>query len=141
VNGEPFYHLEIPDDETRGPLRSGADGLTFDEQGFAYFATGLGVQICDQPGRVVGIIRRPGDKDISNVVFGGADMQTLYATAIDKIYRRHLRRKGFYFWQPCRSLNRDCNAGAALASDPNQKIQQQANRAKQKRERETRHDD
>lgn len=100
VNGQPFYHLEIPDDETRGPPRSGADGLTFDEQGFAYFATGLGVQICDQPGRVVGIIRRPGDKDISNLVFGGADMQTLYATAIDKIYRRHLRRKGFYPWQP-----------------------------------------
>jgi gluconolactonase len=100
LNGQPFYHLEIPDDETRGPLRSGADGLTFDEQGFAYFATGLGVQICDQPGRVVAIIRRPGEKDISNLVFGGADMQTLYATAIDKIYRRHLRRKGVYPWQP-----------------------------------------
>jgi gluconolactonase len=100
VSGEPFYHLEIPDDEARGPLRSGADGLTFDEQGFAYFATALGVQICDQAGRVVGIIRRPGTKDISNLVFRGADMQTLYATAIDKIYRRHLRRKGVYPWQP-----------------------------------------
>jgi hypothetical protein len=74
--------------------------LTFDEQGFAYFATALGVQICDQAGRVVGIIRRPGTKDISNLVFGGADMQTLYATAIDKIYRRHLRRKGVYPWRP-----------------------------------------
>jgi gluconolactonase len=100
ADGEPFYHLEIPDDVTQGPQRSGADGMTFDDQGYLYIATKLGVQICDQPGRVVGIIRNPGTQDISNVVFGGADMQTLYITAVDKVYRRHLRRKGVFPWQP-----------------------------------------
>jgi sugar lactone lactonase YvrE/enterochelin esterase-like enzyme len=100
IAGEPFYHLEIPDDVAQGPLRSGADGLTFDDQGYAYFATKLGVQICDQPGRVVGVIRRPGNDDISNLVFGGPDMQTLYATAGGTVYRRHLRRKGVLPWQP-----------------------------------------
>ena len=99
-DGEPFYHLELPDDVTQGPVRSGADGLTFDDQGHVYFATKLGIQICDQPGRVVGIIRKPAADDISNVVFGGADLQTLYATAGDKVWRRHLRRKGVFPWQP-----------------------------------------
>jgi len=99
-DGQPFYHLELPDDVSQGPLRSGADGMTFDDQGHLYVATKLGVQICDQPGRVVGIIRNPGTADLSNVVFGGADLQTLYATAGDKVYRRHLRRKGVFPWQP-----------------------------------------
>ena len=33
-------------------------------------------------------------------VFGGADLQTLYVTASDKVYRRHLRRKGVFPWTP-----------------------------------------
>ena len=100
AHGEPFYHLELPDDVSAGPVRSGADGLTFDDQGYLYVATKLGIQICDKPGRVVGIIRKPGAADLSNLVFGGADLQTLYATAGDRVYRRHLRRKGVFPWQP-----------------------------------------
>jgi len=99
IHGERFYHLEIPDDVFAGPVRSGADGIAFDDQGYLYVATKLGVQICDQPGRVVGIIRRPGAADLSNLVFGGPDMQTLYATAGNAVYRRHLRRKGVFPWQ------------------------------------------
>jgi enterochelin esterase-like enzyme/sugar lactone lactonase YvrE len=100
ANGEPFYHLELPDQVSEGPLRSGADGLTFDDRGYDYFTTKLGVQICDQPGRVVGIIRPPSTADLSNLVFGGADMQWLYATAGGNVYRRHLRRKGVFPWAP-----------------------------------------
>ena len=100
TNGQPFYHLEIPDDVASGPLRSGADGMTFDETGHLYITTKLGIQICDQAGRVVGIIRNPGPHDVSNLVFGGPDLKTLYATAGDKVYRRVLRRKGVFPWQP-----------------------------------------
>ena len=96
--GEPFYHLEMPDEVEQGPVRSGADGLTLDDQGFAYFATKLGVQICDQTGRVAAIIGKPAAEDLSNLVFGGADMQWLYATAGGKLFRRHLRRKGLWPW-------------------------------------------
>jgi enterochelin esterase-like enzyme/sugar lactone lactonase YvrE len=96
--GEPFYHLEMPDEVEQGPVRSGADGLTFDDQGFAYFATKLGVQICDQTGRVAAIIRKPAATDLSNLVFGGADMQWLYATTGGLVFRRHLRRKGVWPW-------------------------------------------
>ena len=96
-----FYHLEIPDDVARGgPLRSGADGVTFDDQGHLYVTTKPGIQICDQAGRVVGIIRNPGTSDPSSVVFGGAGLHTLYATAGDKVYKRLTRRTGVFPWQP-----------------------------------------
>jgi gluconolactonase len=98
--GQPFYHLELPDDLAQGPVRSSGDGMTFDTLGHLYIATNVGVQICDQPGRVVGIIRTPGSATVSNVVFGGPDLQTLYATAGDKLWRRTLRRKGYLPWQP-----------------------------------------
>lgn len=100
THGQPFYHLEVPDDVAEGPVRSGADGLTFDSLGYLYVATKLGIQVSDQPGRVNGIIRRPGSADPSNVVFGGADLKTLYVTAGDKVYRRVLRRTGVFPWQP-----------------------------------------
>ena len=74
--------------------------MTFDNTGHLYVATKLGVQICDEPGRVVGIIGNPGPHDLSNLVFGGAALDTLYATAGDAVYRRRLRRKGVFPWQP-----------------------------------------
>jgi gluconolactonase len=91
---QPFYHLELPDDVAEGPLRSGADGIAFDDQGDLFVTTNLGIQICDQAGRVVGIIRKPSNADISNLVFGGPDLKTLYVTATDKVFKRTLRRKG-----------------------------------------------
>jgi sugar lactone lactonase YvrE len=68
--------------------------MTFDTLGHLYVTTKLGIQICDQPGRVVGIIRPPGTGDLSNVVFGGKNLKTLYATAGGKVYKRVLRRQG-----------------------------------------------
>jgi gluconolactonase len=93
-NAEPFYHLELPDAVAGGPLRPGADGIAFDDQGYLYVATSLGIQICDQPGRVVGIIRHPGAERARNLAFGGRDMQTLYVTAGSRVWKRHIRRKG-----------------------------------------------
>lgn len=94
TNGEPFYRLETPDDSSQ----SGADGMTYDTDGFLYIATKLGIQVCDQPGRVNAIIGKPQEATLSNLVFGGPDMQWLYVTSRDKVYRRHLRRKGSVSW-------------------------------------------
>jgi len=94
VNGEQFYRLETPDDSSQ----SGADGMTYDTEGFLYIATKIGIQVCDQPGRVNAIINKPQDASLSNVVFGGQDMQWLYVTNRDKVYRRHLLRKGSASW-------------------------------------------
>jgi len=96
ANAQPFYHLESEDQSTA----TRADGMTLDTEAHLYVSTNLGVQICDQAGRVVAIIRKPQPGALSNLVFGGADMQYLYATAGDKLFRRHLRRKGFVPWQP-----------------------------------------
>lgn len=95
INGLPFYRLETLDESSA----SGADGMTVDREGFLYVATRMGVQVCDQPGRVMGIIRKPQPGPLSNVVFGGADLQTLYATAGDKVFRRRLQRKGVFPWE------------------------------------------
>ncbi len=95
ANGEAFYHLETWDDSSA----SGADGFTVDSDGYLYVATRLGIQICDQPGRVVAIISKPWAGSLSNAVFAGPDMQWLYVTAGDKVYRRHLRRKGVLPWE------------------------------------------
>ena len=95
-NGQPFYRMETPDDSSQ----SGADGMTFDTEGFLYVATKLGVQVCDQPGRVNTIINKPQEKGLSNLVFGGTDMQWLYVMNRDKVYRRHMLRKGVVSWNP-----------------------------------------
>jgi len=94
TNGQAFYHLETVDENSA----SGADGMTLDTEGNLYVTSKLGIQICDQPGRVTGIISKPAPK-ISNITFGGPDMQYIYVTAGDKVYRRHLRKKGVYPWQ------------------------------------------
>lgn len=96
ANEQPFYKLETHDVDAQ----SGGDGMTVDDQGFLYVATRLGVQVCDQPGRVVGIIRKPHAGSLSNVCFGGPDLDILYATAGDRVFRRRMRRKGVVAWKP-----------------------------------------
>jgi gluconolactonase len=98
INGIPFFRLELPDEVESGPLRSGADGMTVDSDGFLYVATKLGIQILDPPGKTVGILRKPGDGDPSNVVFGGPDLHTLYVTSGDKVFRRTIKKKGVLPW-------------------------------------------
>src|SRR6185369_2295928 len=98
ASGVPFHRLEIPDEVESGLLRSGADGMTVDTEGFLYVATKLGIQICDPAGKTVGILRKPQSADPSNVVFGGPDLQTLYVTAGDKVFRRTIKRKGTLPW-------------------------------------------
>jgi gluconolactonase len=94
-NGQPFFRLETTDEA----LDAAPDGMAVDSEGFLYVATRLGVQVCDQPGRVVAIIRQPQDSILTNVVFGGPDLDTLYATAGDKVFRRVLRRHGVFPWK------------------------------------------
>jgi sugar lactone lactonase YvrE/enterochelin esterase-like enzyme len=97
-NGVPFFRLEIPDEVDNGPLRSGADGMTVDADGFIYVATKLGIQIADPAGRTVGILSKPDSNDPSNVVFGGPDLQTLYVTSGDKVFKRRIKKKGTFPW-------------------------------------------
>ncbi|MBC8166341.1 MAG: SMP-30/gluconolactonase/LRE family protein [Bryobacteraceae bacterium] len=100
INGEPFYRLEIAEEPNSRGLNASADGMAIDTEGYLYVATSMGIQICDQPGRVVGIIRKPGISSPSNVAFGGPDRKTFYVTAGDKVFKRKLRRTGVLTWAP-----------------------------------------
>lgn len=93
---QPYFHLHIPDPA----VDSGADGMTTDTEGRLYVATRMGVQICDQAGRVNAILDRPQRAWLSNVVFGGADRDELYATCGDKVFKRKLRAKGVAPFEP-----------------------------------------
>ena len=71
---------------------SGADGMEVDSAGRLYVATRLGLQVCDQAGRVNVIVPTPNGK-ASNVAFGGADQDTLFVTAGDKVFKRKVKAK------------------------------------------------
>jgi len=94
VNGLPFYRMETPDESSNTSI----DGLTVDRDGYLYVATSIGVQVCDQPGRVVAIISKPQPGPLTNVEFGGPNLDTLYVTAGDKVFRRKVQRRGVNSW-------------------------------------------
>ena len=90
-----FYWLHEADADDQ----SFADGLKVDRSGLLYVATRLGVQVCDQTGRVNLIIPTPNGR-ITNLVFAGEKFDTLYATCNDKVYRRKLNTTGVNAWAP-----------------------------------------
>ena len=71
---------------------SPALGLCVDTEGRIYIATGLGIQVCDQAGRVNFIIPTP---DVPyDVCFGGKDLSELFIIGGDKIYKRLTKAHG-----------------------------------------------
>jgi sugar lactone lactonase YvrE/enterochelin esterase-like enzyme len=88
-----FYWLHEPDTGED----SAADGLRVDRDGRLYVATNLGIQVCDQAGRVNCIIPTP-NKRITNLCFGGEKFDTLYATCVDKVYKRKVKTQGVHAW-------------------------------------------
>jgi gluconolactonase len=92
LHGQRFHRLETPDESAA----AGDGGMTVDTEGFLYVATRLGLQVFDQAGRVTAIIDMPRGSLPSGVVFGGSNLDTLYVTAGDKVWRRVVRRKGVF---------------------------------------------
>lgn len=91
---QPFYHLHIPPGSV--DVRSQADGMAVDKEGWLLVATAMGVQICDQPGRVHLIVPSPiGERHPSNVALYG---NTLYATCGEKVFQRKVKLTGAQAW-------------------------------------------
>jgi sugar lactone lactonase YvrE len=86
---QKYYHLHVPDTADD----SGADGLRVDRDGRLYVATRMGIQVCDQAGRVNCIIPTPNGR-LANFCFGGEAHDTLYACCGDKVFARKLKAKG-----------------------------------------------
>jgi gluconolactonase len=93
ANKQKYYWIHAPDtaDDTQ------ADGLKTDRDGRLYVATRMGIQVCDQAGRVNAIIPTPNGR-ISNLCFGGENFDIIYATCGDKVYKRKVKIKGANGW-------------------------------------------
>ena len=94
ANKQKFYHLHVPDTAED----AGADGMRVDRQGRLYVATRMGIQVCDQPGRVAAIIPTPNGR-VANLCFGGPEFDMLYATCGDRVYRRKVKTRGANAYQ------------------------------------------
>ncbi|HKB41912.1 MAG TPA: SMP-30/gluconolactonase/LRE family protein, partial [Gemmataceae bacterium] len=86
---QKYYHLHMPDTVDE----SGADGMRVDRDGRLYVATRMGIQVCDQAGRVNCIIPTPNGR-VANLCFGGENFDTLFATCGDKVFSRKVKVKG-----------------------------------------------
>ena len=65
--------------------------MCVDASGWLYVATSLGVQVCDQAGRVNFIIPTPGEPH--DICFGGKDLGELFIACADKQYRTHIYKR------------------------------------------------
>jgi enterochelin esterase-like enzyme/sugar lactone lactonase YvrE len=90
ANKQPFYHLHM----VEGAPESGADGIAVDRNGSLYVTSRLGLQVADQAGKVNSIVDKPQTGPLSNVAFGGRDLDELFVTNGDKVYKRKVRQKG-----------------------------------------------
>ena len=92
---QPYYHLHVPDTADD----SGAASMCVDRDGRLYVATRMGIQVCDQTGRVNCILPLPAGAATS-VCFGGAKFNVLYASSSDGLFRRKLKAIGAPAFQP-----------------------------------------
>ena len=90
---QKFYWLHTPDDADD----AGADGMCVDTDGRLYVTTRMGIQVCDQAGKVQCILATPNGK-CSAVTFGGEKLDTHFATCGDKVFQRKTRVKGAPAW-------------------------------------------
>ena len=99
INGEPFYRLEMPE----SGWRSTAMAATFDSIGQVYFATAVGIQMCEANGRVAAILNSPSHDRVTDISFASdAKGDWLYAVAGGKLYRRAVKVKGVPAWAPAK---------------------------------------
>jgi enterochelin esterase-like enzyme/sugar lactone lactonase YvrE len=86
-----YYWLHKPDTREN----AGTTGLAVDEAGRLYAATAMGVQFCDQAGRVNGIIPLPGGVAAAGVALAVAGEPTLYAATADgTVWARKIKPLG-----------------------------------------------
>lgn len=85
---QQFYYLHNPDNCCDGPI---ANDMAFDTAGNLFVATRIGVQICDQNGRVRAILTLPSRK-IDALAFIGNE---LYVQSAGKVYVRTLKHTAY----------------------------------------------
>jgi gluconolactonase len=94
-SGQPFYWLHMTD----VPNDSGAEDLAVDVHGNLYAATRMGIQVCDQNGRVRAILPLPTPSGpVRSLCFAGPQFDILYVTDGVRVFRRRLKVRGHAPW-------------------------------------------
>jgi enterochelin esterase-like enzyme len=88
---KPQAYVELQRDDWSADCSPG--GLCVDTEGRLYAATSLGIQVCDQAGRVNFIIPTPAQP--YDVCFGGKDLSELFIACGDAIYKRPTKARGY----------------------------------------------
>ena len=92
---QAYYWLHQPDI----PNHSGAEAMAVDQKGNLYVASAMGVQICDQNGRVRAILVPPTPSGpLRGICFGGSQRDVLYVTDGIRVFKRPLRVQGQPAW-------------------------------------------
>lgn len=84
---QPYTYLHLMDD-----FGAQAKGLCVDVEGRLYVSTKMGIQVCDQAGRVNFIIPTPAQPD--HICFAGKDLADLVITCGRDIYKRSTKVRG-----------------------------------------------
>ncbi|MFP6871868.1 MAG: SMP-30/gluconolactonase/LRE family protein [Verrucomicrobiales bacterium] len=92
-NKQPYFHMHLP----HGPeTEARLDGMCTTRDGLLVASSDIGIQICDQPGRVQLILPRPPGaiRRTCYATFGGPDHKTLYVATPEAIYKRKTKLTG-----------------------------------------------
>ncbi len=89
-NGEPFYRLQAPE----AGWMSGVRGVAEDSTGLVYFATPMGIQVCEANGRMAEVLNSPEIGGVSSFVFAGAKLDWMIVTEGSKVFRRPAKVTG-----------------------------------------------
>src|SRR5579864_2103109 len=84
-------------EEPGGKGEGGPDGMKVDEKGNLFVTGPKGIWVWDVNGNHRGTIATP--EQPANLAWGGADLRTLYITAITSVYRLDTKTKGFVPYQ------------------------------------------
>ena len=89
-HAQPFFQRE----PSWGPRQEQSlqAAMCVDSHGWLYVASSLGIQVCDQAGRVNFIIPTP--KPAKDLCFGGKDLSELYISCGDTVYKRRTKARG-----------------------------------------------
>jgi gluconolactonase len=89
-NGEPFYRLQA----TEAGWMSGVRGVAEDSTGLVYFATPMGIQVCEANGRMAEVLNSPEIGGVSSFAFAGAKLDWMIVTEGGKVFRRPVKVTG-----------------------------------------------
>ncbi len=83
-------------DNGLGGIKTFADGITIDNEGRLYVATGAGVEVLSPQGQHLGTIPvRCPPADCQNLAFSGPDKRTLYIAGAGSLYKVDMVARGF----------------------------------------------